>query len=98
MIRFSPRADRHVDQLIAHYKRPNRYEAITQLDPALEEASTQILRNPTGGLPAPRPYPQFARPGRAWVKAGRYWIACRRRPHLVIAAVLYDTANIPNRL
>jgi hypothetical protein len=40
----------------------------------------------------------MARPGQAWLKAGRYWIAYRRRPHLVIAAVFYETAKIPKRL
>jgi hypothetical protein len=57
-----------------------------------------IEHNPATGLPAPRPYPQLARPGQAWVKAGRYWIAYRRRPRLVIAAVFFDTANFPKRL
>jgi hypothetical protein len=65
---------------------------------AIQDASDAIERDPMAGLPAPRPYPQLARSGQAWVKAGRYWIAYRRRPRLVIAAVFYDAANIPKRL
>ena len=47
------------------------------------------------GLPAPRPYPQLTQPGRAWIKAGRYWIAYRTEPAPVIEAVFFETANIP---
>jgi hypothetical protein len=49
-------------------------------------------------LSAPRPYPDLARPGLAWIKAGRYWIAYRTKPRVIIVAVFYDTANIPGRL
>ncbi|WP_425600675.1 type II toxin-antitoxin system RelE/ParE family toxin [Nitrospirillum viridazoti] len=76
----------------------NRYEAAWRLAEALAEASEKIARNPEAGLPSPRPYPHLARPGQAWVKAGPYWIAYRTSPHLIIAAVFYETANIPRRL
>lgn len=65
---------------------------------ALQEASDTIERAPEGGLPAPRAYPQLARPGLAWMKAGRYWIAYRINPYPVIAAVFYEAADIPRRL
>jgi hypothetical protein len=49
-------------------------------------------------LPAPQPYPQLARPGRAWIKVSRYWIAYRITPPPLTVAVFYDMANIPGRL
>ncbi|HEX4366898.1 MAG TPA: hypothetical protein VH023_08725 [Rhodopila sp.] len=49
-------------------------------------------------MPAPRPYPALARPDREWVKAGRYWIAYRTRPRVLIIAVFFETANIPDRM
>jgi plasmid stabilization system protein ParE len=98
LIPFSREATQQVVALRRHYEFLGRLEATTNLLAALRDASNAIERDPTAGLPAPRPYPQFARPGQAWVKAGRYWIAYRRHPRLVIAAVFYDTANIPNRM
>ncbi len=65
---------------------------------ALREARDAIQANPGGGLPAPRPYPTLARPGRHWIKSGRYWIAWRRHPVPKIVAVVYDQADIPNRV
>jgi hypothetical protein len=38
------------------------------------------------------------RGGRAWVKAGRDWVAYRTTQPPVIVAVFYETANTPNRL
>jgi hypothetical protein len=52
---------------------------------------------PAAGLPAPQPYPQLARPGVAWIKAGRYWIAYTTAAAPVIVGVFYETANIPGR-
>ena len=98
MIPLSPRADRQLDRLIAHFDRLDRYEALVNLDAALIEAFDRIKRQPEDGLPAPRPYPSLSRAGWAWIKAGRYWIAYRRRPRLIITAIFYDTANIPRRL
>ncbi len=40
---------------------------------ALAEVEDKIARGVVG-LPAPRPYPWLARPGWAWLKAGRYWV------------------------
>jgi hypothetical protein len=65
---------------------------------ALHDAERRIARDPAAGLPAPRPYPQVARPGRAWVKAGRYWVVYTITHPPVIAAVFYETVNIPARL
>jgi hypothetical protein len=58
----------------------------------------QITLNPVAGLPAPRPYPNVAGSGRAWVQAGRYWIAYVTRPSPAIVAVVYEMADIPHRI
>ena len=65
---------------------------------ALAEAEAKIEGNPADGLPAPRPYPALKRPGRAWIKAGRYWVAYRTKTPLMIVAVFFETADIPGRL
>jgi plasmid stabilization system protein ParE len=98
LIGYTRRALRQVEQLIQHYAERERYEAIHAFRAALDEAERKISSSSAGGLPAPRPYPQLARSGWAWVKAGRYWIAYRQRPRLLIAAVFFETANIPTRL
>ena len=81
-----------------HYEKLGRPEATRNLVAAIESAWQQITTNPDAGLPAPRPYPNIARRGRAWVLAGRYWIAYITRPLLAIVAVVYDAADIPRRL
>ncbi len=98
MIALSREAQQHVSALRRHFEALDRLEAVVNLMAALQDASDAIERDPLVGLRAPRPYPQLARPGQAWVKAGRYWVAYRSQPRLVIAAVFYESANIPNRL
>ena len=99
MIVLTPRAGRQVRALRRHYEERERPEAIRNLVVALQDAWQQITADPAAGLPAPRPYKDqgIARSGRAWVQAGRYWIAYRTRPPLAIVAVFYETANIPGR-
>lgn len=98
MIPFSRRAEQHVDQLITYFEERDRFEAVSSLHAALREASDLVERDPDAGLPAPRPYPQLARPGRRWMKVGRYWVAYRLKPRLVITGVFYDAADIPGRI
>jgi plasmid stabilization system protein ParE len=98
LIGFTAQAARQFQQLRQHYEERERPEAIRGLIAALEDASRRIEANPAAGLAAPRPYPHLARPGRAWIKAGRYWIAYNTAHRPVIAAVFYETANIPGRL
>ena len=74
MIRLSPRAARHVRALRQHDEGLGRPEATRNLILALENAWATISTNPNAGRPTPRAYPQIARPGRAWIKSGRYWI------------------------
>jgi plasmid stabilization system protein ParE len=98
LIEYSPRALRQIRALRQHYEDRDRIEAVATMMTALDEAERKIERSPAGGLPAPRPYPWLARPGWAWVKAGRYWIGYRQRPRLIIVAVFFETADIPTRL
>lgn len=97
MIAYTPRAARQVDDLRQHYEDRARREAILALAAALEEAERRIEANPGAGLAAPRPYPDLARPGRRWIKAGRYWIAYSPGLPPVIVGVFYETADIPRR-
>ena len=98
MIVLTPRAARQIRGLRQHYEKLGRPEATRNLVAAIENAWHQITTDPAAGLPAPRPYPNVAKRGRAWVQAGRYWIAYVTRPSAAIVAVVYDAADIPGRL
>jgi len=98
VIELSRRAAAQLDSLLAPFSEKKRPEAMRNLLSALREARDAIQANPDGGLTAPRPYPTLARPGRHWLGSGRYWIAWRSRPVLKIVAVVYDQADIPNRV
>ena len=76
--------------------RKGRPEAARNLVAAVEEVRTRLKEEPAG-LPAPRPYPEFARPGRAWVHAGHYWFVYATTQPPVILAVFHDQADIPGR-
>ncbi len=97
MIRLSRVAERQLAALLQHYADRGRPEAGRSLIAAVDEAAARIEHDPAAGLPSPRPYPRLARPGRAWTKAGRYWIAYSTTRPPVILAVFYDAANIPGR-
>jgi plasmid stabilization system protein ParE len=98
LIEYTPRAIRQIATLVQHYEDRHRPEAVRALFGALDTAERRIESNPSAGLAAPRPYPQVARKGRAWVKAGRYWVAYSTAQPPVIVAVFYETADIPRRL
>jgi hypothetical protein len=98
LIEYAPGATRQVVALRHHYENLDRPEAVRGLTAALDEAERRIESNPAAGLAAPRPYPQLARPGVAWIKAGRYWVSYTTTPPPVIVGVFYETANIPGRL
>jgi plasmid stabilization system protein ParE len=98
LIGLSARAARQVCTLRQHYEDRERPEAVQGLVAAMQEAIRKIGSNPAAGLAAPRPYPQVVRRGRAWVKAGRYWVAYNTTQPPVIVAVFYETADIPRRL
>jgi plasmid stabilization system protein ParE len=99
LIDYTDEALEHVRDLRRHYESWDRAAAIRSLMRALAEAEARIELTPGVGLPAPRPYPQVARPGRAWIKSGRYWIVYTTTTSPpVIAGVFYDAADIPRRL
>jgi plasmid stabilization system protein ParE len=94
LIAYTARALRQIDDLIRHYEDRERIEAIHALSAALDETEAKIGSNPAAGLAAPRPYPGLARTGRAWIKAGRYWVAYDTKTPPVIVAVFYEAADI----
>ena len=94
---YSAEAERQIEDLRRHYDALNRVEAVRNLIAALVEAEESIQDQRLAGLAAPRPYPQLARSGRLWIKAGHYWIAYRASLPPVILAVFHDTADIPGR-
>jgi plasmid stabilization system protein ParE len=98
LIEYTPRAVRQIGTLIQHYEDLRRPAAIRALFAALDTAERKIESQPSVGLAAPRPYPQVARSGRSWVKAGRYWVAYSTTRPPVIVAIFYETANIPRRM
>jgi plasmid stabilization system protein ParE len=98
LIEYAPRARGQVIALRRHYESLDRPAALRGLVTALDQAERQIASNPAAGLPAPRPYPRLARPGVAWIKAGRYWISYTTTPSPVIVGVFYEIANIPRRV
>ena len=95
---YSAEAERQIANLRRHYDERDRTEALHNLVAALIEAEAAIESGTPIGRPAPRPYPHLARPGRLWLKAGRYWIAYSSDRPSMILAVFYDQANIPGRL
>ncbi|HWK48216.1 MAG TPA: type II toxin-antitoxin system RelE/ParE family toxin [Stellaceae bacterium] len=98
MIAFSRKATQHLEDLWRYYEEYERLEALRNLTAAMADAIAKIERNPGAGLAAPRPYPSLAKPGRAWVKAGRYWVMYRTTKPPVITGIFYDAADIPDRL
>jgi plasmid stabilization system protein ParE len=98
LVEYTPEATRQVDDLLQYYRDLQRDGAASALLTALQAAERRIDEYPGAGLPAPRPYPQLARPGRVWIKSGRYWIAYRTEPTAAIVSVFFETSNIPGRL
>lgn len=84
-------------ELLRHYARLERPEAGRHLIAAIDQAAARIERKSEKGLPAPRLYLVLAKPGRLWMKTGRYWIAYSAAVPPVILGVFYDAANIPGR-
>jgi len=98
LIAFAARAARQFRELREHYEDLGRAEAIRGLIAAMEDASRRIEENLIAGLTAPRPYPYLARPGRLWIKAGRYWVSYSTTQPPLIVGVFFETANIPRRM
>ena len=97
MIGFTPEAAQQVRDLRNNYRSKQRPEAVSNLLAALSAARRRIHSDPGSGLPAPRPYPHIAKPGRSWIKEGRYWIAYSLTEPPVIIGVFFETADVPSR-
>jgi plasmid stabilization system protein ParE len=97
LIGFTPKAAQQLKALWRHYIDLERLDAVRKLSDAIDAAIAAIERDPIAGLAAPRPYPALAKPGRAWVKAGRYWILYSTTRPPIIMGVFFETANIPKR-
>ena len=98
MIDYTEQAERQLDALRQHYLGRERLDALRNLEAALDDAEARIGRDPAAGLAAPRPYPFLALPGRAWIKAGRYWVSYLTTTPPIITGIFHETADIPNRL
>jgi hypothetical protein len=97
---LSPTARRDFNQLVAHYERLGRAEAILNLIAALTAVSERIDAGGGAGLRAPTAYPEIARLnlGLKWLKQGPYWFSFTGSPDMTIVGIFYHTSDIPNRL
>ena len=64
---------------------------------AVADAGRRIEHHPDAGLRARRPYPALTQQGRAWVKAGPYWVRYSTAAPPVITGGFHERANIPGR-
>lgn len=94
-MKLSDTARTQVDDLRRHYRRRQRPEALRNLSAALRVVPRLIAEGKS--LAAPRPYPDLAAEGEAWVYAVPYWIAYSLTRPPVILAVFFDQADIPDR-
>jgi plasmid stabilization system protein ParE len=97
LIDYSAAARRHIRELTAHYRKKRRPEAIRNLVAALERAEKVIAAGPRRPRDFPATYRKLARPGRAWIKEARYWIAYDLTDPPVIAAVFWEGADLARR-
>jgi len=97
LISLTRKAERQLDALRQHYIERERLEAVRNLAAAIADAMAMIESKPGTGLAAPRPYPFLAQQGRAWVKAGRYWVMYSTTRPPVITGIFHETSDIPNR-
>lgn len=79
-----------------HYESLDRAAAVRNLLHAIEAVRERIVRSPTAGLAAPRTYPDLKKPGRLWLKEGRYWISYSPTKPPAITGVFFETVDIPN--
>ena len=98
MIGFTRKAERQLDALRQHNIERERLEAVRNLAAAIDDAIAMIESKPGAGLAAPRPYPSLAKRGRAWVKAGHYWVMYSTVEPPIITGIFHESADIPNRV
>jgi hypothetical protein len=97
LIGYTSEARQHVRDLIAHYRKKLRPEAVRNLNIALARAEDAIARGTARSRAFPASYRDLAMPGRAWIKEGIYWIAFRQTVPPVIIAVFWEQAQIDQR-
>jgi plasmid stabilization system protein ParE len=93
-VNYTRRAERQIDKLTERYEEQGRDAALVNLRRAIREAESRIEKAPDDGASAPRPYPELAQPGMAWIKAGRYWFRYTITQPLTITAIVFDTSDI----
>lgn len=99
MIRLSRTANGQIDDLVTHYARLERPEAVRNLRSVIARAAARIETQRGPFYPAPRPYPALTRHGWQWLHERPYWIGFTALPvGAVIQVVFHDTADIPGRL
>jgi plasmid stabilization system protein ParE len=94
---YSETALRHVDELVAHFRKNRRPEAIRNLVASLRRAETLIAAGPFRPRQFPATYGNLARPGRARIKEGRYWIAYDQTDPPNIVSVFWEAADLSTR-
>jgi plasmid stabilization system protein ParE len=97
LIDYTPTARRHVDELILHFRRKRRPEAIRNLLAALMKVEAAIGNGSGRPREFPATYRDLVRPGRAWRKESIYWIAYDRIDPPVIVAVFWEGADLARR-
>jgi plasmid stabilization system protein ParE len=94
---YSATALRQIGELTAHFRKKRRPEAIQNLLAALTRVEAAIAAGPRRTRAFPAGYRELARPGRAWVKEARYWIAYEQTEPPIIVAVFWDAADLGRR-
>lgn len=97
MIDYTPTARRHVNELIAHYRRIRRPEAIRNLHAALAKLEAMIEAGSARPRDFPATYRNLARDGRVWLREGIYWIAYETSEPPIIVAVFWAGADLAGR-
>jgi plasmid stabilization system protein ParE len=99
VIRLSRTAQVQVSGLAHYYEDLDRPEAAKNLRTIVAKAGGRIETRRGLFFPAPRPYPNLARPGWIWLKEGAYWIAyTQEKGGAVIQAIFHEAADIPRRI
>jgi hypothetical protein len=97
LIDYTPTARRHVSELILHFRRKRRPEAIRNLLAALMKVEAAIENGSGRPREFPATYRNLARPGRSWRKEAIYWIAYDVTDPPIIVAVFWEGADLARR-
>jgi hypothetical protein len=97
LIGYTPTARRHVNDLIAHYRKIRRPEAIRNMHAALAKVEAMIEGRAARPRDFPATYRALARDGRAWLREGIYWVAYETSEPPIIVAVFWAGADLAGR-